>query len=195
RELLDLLGRVLVLDETGPAEAELAARFQQLSAPVMAKGVEDTAFYRYGRLLALNEVGGDPGTFGIEPAALHRHGAHLAEHWPATMLTLSTHDTKRSADVRARLALLSEIPDAWGAALQRWSAAAEGHRGQLGPDRETELALYQTLVGAWPIDVERVVAALAKATKEAKTATSWTTPDPTYDADVEAFVRAVMADD
>ena len=195
RELLELLGRVLVLDEPGPCEQELAARFQQLSAPVMAKGVEDTAFYRYGRLLALNEVGGEPGTFGSEPEAFHRHCAHLAERWPATMLTLSTHDTKRSADVRARLALLSELPDAWSAALQRWSAATERHRGRLGPDRETELALYQTLVGAWPIDADRVVAAMAKATKEAKTVTSWTVPDAAYDADVESFVRAAMADE
>jgi (1->4)-alpha-D-glucan 1-alpha-D-glucosylmutase len=195
RELLDLLGRVLVRDELGPHAEELAARFQQLSAPVMAKGVEDTAFYRYGRLLALNEVGGEPGTFGTEPDAFHRHCAHLAERWPATMLTLSTHDTKRSADVRARLALLSELPEAWGATLQRWSAANDRHRGGLGPDRETELAVYQTLVGAWPIDAERVVATMAKATKEAKTVTSWTNPDAAYDADVEAFVRAVMADD
>jgi (1->4)-alpha-D-glucan 1-alpha-D-glucosylmutase len=195
RELLDLLGRVLVLDEPGPYAEELAARFQQLTAPVMAKGVEDTAFYRYGRLLALNEVGGEPGTFGIEPDRFHRHCAHLAECWPATMVTLSTHDTKRSADVRARLALLSELPAAWGAAVERWSAHNEGHRGSVGPDRETELALYQTLVGAWPIEVDRVVATMAKATKEAKRATSWTNPDPTHDAEVEGFVRAVMADD
>lgn len=195
RELLELLGRVLVLDEAGPHEEELAARVQQLSAPVMAKGVEDTAFYRYGRLLALNEVGGEPGTFGIEPEAFHRHCAHLAARWPATMLTLSTHDTKRSADVRARLALLSELPEAWGAAVERWSSLTAAHRGRLGPDREAELALYQTLVGAWPLEVERAVATLAKATKEAKTATSWTTPDPGYDADVEAFVRGALGDD
>lgn len=195
RELLDLLGRVLVLDETGPPEQELVARFQQLSAPVMAKGVEDTAFYRYGRLLALNEVGGDPGTFGTEPDAFHRHCAHLAQRWPATMVTLSTHDTKRSADVRARLALLSELPEAWGAALARWSALTAAHRGSAGPDRETELALYQTLLGAWPLEVERAVAALAKATREAKTATSWTAPDPAFDADVEAFVRGALGDE
>jgi (1->4)-alpha-D-glucan 1-alpha-D-glucosylmutase len=195
RELLELLGRVLVGDEPGPFASELAARVQQLSAPVMAKGVEDTAFYRYGRLLALNEVGGEPGTFGIEPDAFHRHCAHLAEHWPATMLTLSTHDTKRSADVRARLGLLSEIPEAWGAAIERWSSLTAPHRGQAGPDRETELAFYQTLVGAWPLAEDRAVAALAKATKEAKTATSWTTPDPAYDADVEAFVRGALRDE
>lgn len=195
RELLDLLGRVLVLDETGPAEAELAARFQQLSAPVMAKGVEDTAFYRYGRNLALNEVGGYPGTFGAEPDAFHRHCAHLAEHWPATMLTLSTHDTKRSADVRARLAVLSELPDAWAVATERWAGANEAYRDVAGPDRETELALYQTLVGAWPIHPDRAVAALTKAAREAKVATSWTTPDPAYDAAVERFTRAVLANE
>ena len=193
-ELLALLGRVLVLDEAGPAETELAARFQQLTAPVMAKGVEDTAFYRYGRLLALNEVGGHPGTFGTEPDAFHRHCAHLAERWPATMLTVSTHDTKRSADVRARLALLSELPEAWSAALERWAAANERHRDAAGPDRETELALYQTLVGAWPIAPDRAVAATLKASREAKRATAWTTPDPAYESAVERFTRAVLAD-
>jgi (1->4)-alpha-D-glucan 1-alpha-D-glucosylmutase len=193
-ELLALLGRVLVLDEPGDVEHELAARFQQLSAPVMAKGVEDTAFYRYGRLLALNEVGGEPGTFGRGPAELHEHCTRIARHWPDTMLTLSTHDTKRSADVRARLALLSELPEAWAAAAHRWRGHNEPHRGARGPDREAELALYQTLVGAWPIEPDRVVATMAKATKEAKTHTSWTAPDAGYDADVEAFVRSVLRD-
>lgn len=193
-ELLALLGRVLVLDEPGEVEHELAVRFQQLSAPVMAKGVEDTAFYRYGRLLALNEVGGDPGCFGSTPAQHHEHCAHLARHWPDTMLTLSTHDTKRSADVRARLALLSELPEAWAAAVHRWMAHNEPHRPRRGPGAQDELALYQTLVGAWPIDPDRVVATMSKSTKEAKVHTSWTAPDEAYDADVEVFVRAVLAD-
>ena len=194
RGLLDLLRRVLLLEVPGDAAAELAVRFQQLTAPVMAKGVEDTAFYRYGRLVSLNEVGGDPATFGRSVAEFHRHAAHLAQHHPGTMLTLSTHDTKRSADVRARIHLLSELPSAWRHAVQRWATANEHHRRQGAPDRETELLLYQTLVGAWPIEAHRVVAAMVKSAKEAKVQTSWAAPDQAYDAAVESFVTAVMAD-
>src|SRR3546814_7860657 len=110
----------------------------------MAKGVEDTAFYRYGRLLSLNEVGGDPGTFGRGVDAYHEHCRHLAESWPASMLTSSTHDTKRSADVRARITLLSELPSAWDDALQRWSARNAPHRSAAGPARGHGLLLDRT---------------------------------------------------
>ena len=126
------------------AAAELTDRFQQLSGPVMAKGVEDTAFYRYNRLLALNEVGGDPTRFGVTTDAFHRHNQRIAADWPATMTTTSTHDTKRSEDVRARLALLSEIPDALGAGggplvgpqppPPSLSAGRTGHRVRALPD-------------------------------------------------------------
>jgi (1->4)-alpha-D-glucan 1-alpha-D-glucosylmutase len=194
RELLDLLGRVLLLEEPGDTETELAVRFQQLSAPVMAKGVEDTAFYRYHRLISLNEVGGEPSAYGRPVDEFHEHCRSLAERWPDTMLTLSTHDTKRSADVRSRIDLLSEIPQAWGDAIERWSALNERHRSEAGPDRHAELLLYQTLVGAWPIEADRLVAAMAKSTKEAKLHTSWTNPDPAYDDAVTAFTDAIVAD-
>ena len=192
---LELLAAVLCLEVPGPDAAELAMRFQQLTPAAMAKGVEDTAFYRYGRLLALNEVGGDPGRFGIEADAFHAVMASAAGRQPAGMLALTTHDTKRSADVRARLALLSEDPAGWSAAARELARLAEPHRsGDDGPsDADLEL-LLQTLVGAWPIDVERAVAYLAKATREAKLRTSWTDPDPAYDAAVERLVRGVLGD-
>ncbi len=194
-ELLDLIEAVLLLDQPGEAETELAVRFQQLSAPVMAKGVEDTAFYRYNRLVSLNEVGGEPGIFGRPPSAFHDHCAALAARWPDTMLTLSTHDTKRSADVRSRISLLSEIPEAWWDTARRWAERNEVHRhGGINPDRATEVLLYQTLVGAWPLDTDRLVATMAKSVKEAKVHTSWTSPDPAYDDDVERFTRAVVDD-
>ena len=172
---------------------EFTQRLQQLTAPVMAKGVEDTAFYRYHRLVSLNEVGGNPGAFGRPITHFHAATASTAAHWPQSMLTLSTHDTKRSADVRARLNVLSEIPGSWADAVQRWADCNSRHR--VDPvDRNSEYLLYQTVVGAWPIDVDRVVAFMAKATKEAKVHTSWTDPDRDYDAAIDAFVRAVLAD-
>ncbi len=193
-ELLDLLERVLLGQEPGEVETELAARFQQYSAPVMAKGVEDTAFYRHTRLLSANEVGGDPGTAGAGVEPFHAHNQHIAERWPATMLTLSTHDTKRSADVRARLSLLSEIPRAWTEAVRRWTAHNERHRRDGWPDPATELAIYQTLVGAWPIEGDRLEAAVLKSINEAKVQTSWRDRDEAYEAAVTGFVGAVCDD-
>lgn len=193
-ELLGLLGRVLLLDEPGETEVELALRFQQLSAPVMAKGVEDTAFYRYHRLVSLNEVGGDPATFGGSVARFHQRCARVAAGWPHTMVTLSTHDTKRSGDVRARIDLLSELPEAWWTVVHRWAARNERHRRPAGPDRGSELLLYQTLVGAWPIETDRLVAWMAKAAREAKVHTSWSTPVPAYEEAVAAFTEAVVHD-
>jgi (1->4)-alpha-D-glucan 1-alpha-D-glucosylmutase len=193
-ELLDLVGRALLLDEPGVDVAELAVRFQQLSAPVMAKGVEDTAFYRYHRLTSLNEVGGDPGTFGQPAKAFHDHCRHLVEQWPHTMLTLATHDTKRSADVRARINVLSEVPEAWGDALERWAAHNDPHRRPEGPDRPTEVLLYQTLVGTWPIEEDRLVAAMVKSAREAKLHTSWSTPNAAVDDAVAGFTADVVRD-
>lgn len=193
-ELLALLGRALLLEEPGPAEAELAVRFQQLTAPAMAKGIEDTAFYRYHRLISLNEVGGHPATFGTSPDAFHRHNERMATTWPSTMLTLSTHDTKRSADVRARIDALSEIPDAWAGAVARWVVLNERHWGAHPPDRNAEHLLYQTLVGTWPIEVDRVQAFMAKAANEAKVHTSWTEPDPAYEEALATFVAAAVDD-
>ena len=197
-DLLTFLRDVILLRLPGEPEAEAAVRFQQLTAPVTAKGVEDTAFYRHLRLLALNEVGGDPARFGTSLDDFHRHNLFMAETWPATMLTTSTHDTKRSEDVRVRIALLSEIPQQWALAVRRWAAHNDRHRrGDAGehPDRSAEYLLYQTVVGAWPLEVDRAVAYVRKAIKEAKARTSWITPDPGYEEAVLGFVADVMGDE
>ena len=160
----------------------------------MAKGVEDTAFYRYQPLVSLNEVGGDPGRFGRPAADFHARMAHAARHWPETMLTLSTHDTKRSGDVRARISVLSELPGAWESAVVRWAEQNTAHKQDGWPDRNAEYLLYQTLVGAWPIEAGRAGAFMLKAAKEAKVHTSWTDPNAGYDDALSAFVTAVLAD-
>jgi (1->4)-alpha-D-glucan 1-alpha-D-glucosylmutase len=194
-DLVELLGRIVLLenDERSEHAAELAARFQQTSGPVAAKGVEDTAMYRYHRLLALNEVGGDPDRFGVSPEAFHVACGRAAARWPAGLLATSTHDTKRSEDVRARLAVLSEIPDVWAAAVDRWAALNEGHRTRGQPDRNVEYLLYQTLVGAWPIGPERLLPFLEKAAREAKTHTSWLAPSAPYERAVRDFAAGVLA--
>jgi len=193
-DLFAFLADVLTLRVPGPAEEELAVRFQQLTAPVMAKGSEDTAFYCWRRLVSLNEVGGDPGRFGTSVEEFHRWNRRAAEAWPSTMLALSTHDTKRSADVRARISLLSEIPDHWALAVRRWSAMNQAHKVDGLPDRGAEYLLYQTLVGAWPLPAERAVAYMDKASREAKEHTTWTRPDPAYDRALASFVAGVVAD-
>ncbi len=161
----------------------------------MAKGVEDTAFYRYLRLTALNEVGGDPGRFGLTTQQFHEANAVRQRDWPLTMTTLSTHDTKRSEDVRARLVLLSQCPQQWREAVGRWGAMATSHRVSAGPDPATEQLVWQTLVGAWPLSADRAAAYLEKATREAKDGTSWVHPVPAFDEAVESFVRGVLADE
>jgi (1->4)-alpha-D-glucan 1-alpha-D-glucosylmutase len=161
----------------------------------MAKGVEDTAFYRYLRLTALNEVGGDPDRFGVSIDEFHASCAEMSAQWPMSMTTLSTHDTKRSEDVRARLVLLSQCPVEWGEAVARWSALAARHRLPAGPDAATEQLLWQTLVGAWPLDADRLVAYLVKATREAKLHTSWLAPVSDFESALADFARAVLADD
>jgi malto-oligosyltrehalose synthase len=173
---------------------EFVVRFQQTCGPVMAKGVEDTAFYRWPRLAAQNEVGGDPDRFALAPAEFHEFAARLARDWPATMTTLSTHDTKRQEDVRARLAVLAEIPQRWADTVTRWHDRARSLNPGAGPQPDTEYLLWQTLVGAWPIGYDRVSEYLVKAMREAKTATSWTSPDPGYEAGALAFTRAVLGD-
>jgi (1->4)-alpha-D-glucan 1-alpha-D-glucosylmutase len=188
----DLVERLPELLLDGPPE--IVIRFQQTSGPVMAKGVEDTAFYRYHRLVALNEVGGDPDRFGRPPTEFHAFCAHLARNWSTTMTALSTHDTKRSEDVRARLAVISEVPDDWADAVRRWSAAAQRHRSPAGPDRNAEYLIWQTLVGAWPISAERALQYTEKATHEAKQHTAWVDPDPTYDDAVRTFLERVLSD-
>ncbi|MDQ6648732.1 MAG: malto-oligosyltrehalose synthase [Actinomycetota bacterium] len=190
------LGRGLAeaAGERRPTWSEFVTRFQQTCGPVMAKGVEDTAFYRYHRLDALNEVGGDPGRFGISPSEFHAAAAATQRDWPVSMTTLSTHDTKRSEDVRARLALLSEIPQRWGDAVVAWTAHNERYRAGGPLDRNTEYLLYQTLVGAWPLSPDRALAYLEKASREAKAYTTWTDPDPAYDEALAGFVTSVLDD-
>jgi (1->4)-alpha-D-glucan 1-alpha-D-glucosylmutase len=169
-----------------------ATRFQQVSGPVMAKGVEDTAFYRFNRLVSLNEVGGSPGVFGSSVEAFH--DACLARR-PDGMTTLSTHDTKRGEDVRARIGLLAEVPEEWAAAVRRWTALNARHRCADGPDANLEYLLYQTFVGAYPLPVDRALAYAAKAAREAKQRTSWLDPDHAYEAAVADWVRAVLSDE
>jgi (1->4)-alpha-D-glucan 1-alpha-D-glucosylmutase len=169
-------------------EGQLATRVQQTSGMVMAKGVEDTAFYRYNRFVALNEVGGDPDRFGVSPAEFHVRCAGRVASWPQTMTTLSTHDTKRSEDVRARLAVLAEIPNEWARRLRRWS------RAHPLPDRSLELLAWQSLVGAWPISAERLAAYLGKASKEAKLVTSHVDANAEVDAAIAAWPPQVLAD-
>ena len=159
-DLVEFLARILSLDVRGPLESELVMRFQQFTGALIAKGVEDTAFYRYLRLISLNEVGGDPGRFGVSVEEFHRANGLAQDQWPATQLASSTHDTKRSEDVRLRLHLLSEMPGAWATAVERWSALAAPHWGDAEPDRNVEWLLFQTLAGAWPIELGRLQQAI-----------------------------------
>jgi (1->4)-alpha-D-glucan 1-alpha-D-glucosylmutase len=192
--LFDFLRDILLLRIRGPLEAELVMRFQQLTGPTMAKGVEDTAFYRFNRLISLNEVGGDPGRFGVTPEAFHQACLEAQRRWPRAMLATSTHDTKRSEDVRVRIHLLSEIPERWGEAVRRWAALNERYRRGGWPDRNTEYLLYQTFVGAWPLGVERAAAYTEKAIREAKVHTSWTEMNQEYEEALRIFVGAVLED-
>ena len=177
------------------AHARLIVAFQQVCGPVMAKGVEDTAFYRWSRLVALNEVGGDPDAFGASPAEFHEFAARLARDWPASMTTLSTHDTKRQEDVRARLTVLAEIPEAWAAEVTRWHERAAALATGAVPEPDTEYLMWQTLAGGWPLDRERLTGYLRKAMREAKSRTSWTDPDPEYESQVLTFAELVLEDE
>ncbi|WP_433319010.1 malto-oligosyltrehalose synthase [Micromonospora chersina] len=167
---------------------ELAARFPQLSGAVMAKGVEDTAYYRWSRFVALNEVGGSPAHFGVPPAEFHRFAAARQVRWPASMTTLSTHDTKRGEGVRARLAVLSELPGRWAERVTDWMARA--------PLADPALAhlLWQTAVGAWPIERERLHGYAEKAAREASASTSWADPDPAFEHELHALVDRMYDD-
>jgi (1->4)-alpha-D-glucan 1-alpha-D-glucosylmutase len=191
-ELFDFFRGILLLRHRGQLEAEWIMRLQQLTGPVMAKGLEDTAFYCFNRLVSLNEVGGDPGRFGLSPDEFHAACAEAQARWPRAMLASSTHDTKRSEDVRARINVLSEIPERWMEAVKRWAEINSGYRREGFPDRNTEYLFYQTLVGAWPIKVDRVLAYMEKASREAKTHTSWTNPNTIYDDALRAFVEGAM---
>lgn len=188
---------------------DFAMKFQQYTGPVQAKGVEDTAFYRYNLLVSLNEVGGDPQRFGAPPAQFHEANRRRREHWPHGMAATSTHDTKRGEDVRARINVLSEIPDEWGRHLSLWARINARCRtevdGTPAPDRNDEYLFYQTILGAWPTTpvngvgvrpsaefVTRLSATMRKAIKEAKVHTSWINPNEAYDAAVQKFVEQVL---
>jgi (1->4)-alpha-D-glucan 1-alpha-D-glucosylmutase len=194
QDLIRFIGDVILLRYQGELETEFVMRFQQLSDPAAAKGIEDTAFYCYTRLVCLNEVGGDPGRFGSPPAGFHRSMQEKAGTFPGGMNATSTHDTKRSEDVRARLFLISEIPGEWIRAVRRWSERNEKHRRSDLPNRNTEYLIYQTMVGAWPIGFERLSAYTLKAVREAKRYTSWTRPDPAYEEAVTRFLEGVTGD-
>lgn len=191
--VFEFLNTLLGDQYEGPAAREFVARFQQLSPAVMAKGVEDTSFYLYDRFIACNEVGSQPSALGISAEKFHQFLTHLQTRWPGNLLPTSTHDNKRSEDVRARLNVISEIPDAWDAAVRRW--AALNHQAWRGrePDRHAEYMFYQTLVGAWPISPERAWAYLLKACREAKVRTSWHEPNAGYEDGLREFVEGSLA--
>ncbi|HEU4654251.1 MAG TPA: malto-oligosyltrehalose synthase, partial [Steroidobacteraceae bacterium] len=184
------------------AMMEFAMKFQQVTSPVTAKGVEDTAFYRYSRLVCLNEVGGDPRRFSVSNTALHQANVERAKQWPFSMLATSTHDTKRSEDVRARIAVLSEMPERWKLHLSRWSKLNRSRRkivdSRAAPDREDEYLIYQTLVGMWTADqsseelIERLKAYVVKAARESKRITSWLAPNPEYETALQDFVQRLL---
>lgn len=190
---------------------DIAIRFQQLTAPVQAKALEDTAFYRYARLLSLNEVGGDPGCFGTPLTAFHGRMRRRAHDWPHSMLTTATHDTKRGEDARARISVLSEIPAAWTKAVSRWSTLNRAATGKTGsksaPSANDEYLIYQALLGAWPTELtkgralsrsalkslaERLSDYVQKVVREAKLRSSWTDPDHDYEAACRSFVARIL---
>ncbi|GAA4670192.1 malto-oligosyltrehalose synthase [Amycolatopsis dongchuanensis] len=186
----DLASTVDVIDRQVRADpdGELATRFQQTSGMVVAKGTEDTTFYRYTRFAALNEVGGSPEDFGTSVEEFHASATAREAGWPAAMTTLTTHDTKRSEDVRARLAVLSELPDDFADAVEEWT-------GKHGIDEPSlNLLAWQTLVGAWPISADRLRDYLDKAAKEAKIRTTWTDHDEAFEAAVAAWPEQVLGD-
>jgi (1->4)-alpha-D-glucan 1-alpha-D-glucosylmutase len=175
------LARVLLLDERG--NDEFVTRFQQTSPPVTAKGIEDTAFYRYGRLLALNEVGGEPARFGVSVADFHRANAERARRFPRNLLVTSTHDTKRSADARARIGALASMPDVWAPFAGRWADTAERYM------------LLQNVVAAWPVSAERLEAYVEKSSREAKVHTTWAEPDDAYERAEKRWATGLLTDE
>lgn len=207
-EAVSFLVQVLLLDigDGGPEErarwVHFRRRFQQLSGPVMAKGVEDTTFFRFHRLLACNEVGDDPGRFGVSAASAHEWFAGRAAAWPRSLSATTTHDTKRSEDARMRLAALTAVPRAWHREVRAWGRTNARHRrvvrGQEVPDRNTEYYLYQSLVASWTGSadaeyIDRIESHMLKAAREAKLQTSWTRVDELYEEALRAFVRGALS--
>ncbi|HMD34311.1 MAG TPA: hypothetical protein VKH42_05060, partial [Vicinamibacterales bacterium] len=209
--VFDFLAQLLLKQTklASSAECEELARFigkfQQITSPVAAKGIEDTALYVYNRLLSLNEVGGDPTVFGLEPSVVHEWMRERQRSWPTALSATSTHDSKRGEDVRARLNILSEIPGAWKTAVAKWGAVNRKFKtlvnGRPAPAANEEYLIYQTLVGAWPFDLqpekerafgERIANFLVKALREAKVHSSWPNPNEEYEGAVLKFAAAVL---
>jgi (1->4)-alpha-D-glucan 1-alpha-D-glucosylmutase len=173
------------------APTDFVTGFQQTTPPVMAKGVEDTAFYRYARLLALNDVGGDPSRFSISVDAFHAANVQRAERFPRGLLITQTHDTKRSGDVRARIGALAGMADEWAAQVRRWRELCAPLRHDGAPDPIEEYTIFQTLAGAWPLPPDRLCAYMEKALREAKRNTSWVEQDAAWEGRVLAYCRAL----
>ncbi len=191
--VFDFLLALFTKAELNETEARFIAEWQQFAPAVMAKGMEDTTFYNFDRLVSCNEVGAQASLIGISADKFHEFCHHLSDCWPNTLLATSTHDNKRSEDVRTRISVLSDIPDRWSEALQLWShlnAAAWNHRT---PDRHAEYLFYQTLIGAWPISPERSWQYMLKACREAKSRTSWHEPNLGYEENIRGFVESSLA--
>ena len=210
--VFDFIRRMLLIETNGEPQwyrraiTAFAMKFQQVTSAVMAKGLEDTSFYRYNRLVSLNEVGGDPQRFGVSVAQFHEANQRRAQCWPHSMLATSTHDSKRSEDVRARIDVLSEMPAAWRLSLRRWRDWNRGRKRVIdekpAPSRNDEYLFYQTLIGAWPLErlddtgwnkfVSRIEQYMLKAVREAKEFTSWANPNTEYENALTEFTRATL---
>jgi (1->4)-alpha-D-glucan 1-alpha-D-glucosylmutase len=191
-----LLEKVFFLKFKSPSLRDFIMRFQQLSAPIMAKGLEDITFYNYNRLLALNEVGGSPEHFGTTSEEFHAFLVRKKSQWPGGLLPASTHDTKRSEEARLQLALLSEMPKEWEETLLKLSKAAKKHKTKGMPEANSEYLLYQTLLAVWPEkpSFERLWTVFEKSLKEARVTTSWRHPNSDYEAAANSFLRAILSD-
>lgn len=183
---------LLLTEAADPAAEEFIGRWQQLTPAVTAKGVEDTTFYCYDRLLSCNEVGAQAALLGIAAEKFHEFCHHLSVHWPHTMLATSTHDNKRSEDVRTRISVISEMPEDWRAAIAGWMRLNRPAWGGRAPDRHAEYLIYQTLIGAYPLSFERAWQYMEKALREAKIHTNWIRPNLEYEQNIKDFLSAIL---
>ena len=208
RDILMLKYPVHATEESRLMQQRFVSRFQQVTSPIMAKAVEDTAFYINNRLVSLNEVGGDPEKFGITPSVFHQQNIDRLSHWPNSLLASSTHDTKRSEDVRARVSVLSELPGEWKKHIFRWSRVNQKRKkevdGEPAPSRNDEYMLYQILIGTWPLEmsspdqtsqyIQRIQQYMLKACREAKVHTSWISPHVDYEQAICDFVSGILSE-
>ncbi|MDE2447969.1 MAG: malto-oligosyltrehalose synthase [Gammaproteobacteria bacterium] len=210
--VFDFVRSALLLELAAQSESgrermrRFAMKFQQITAPITAKGIEDTALYRFNRLVSLNEVGGEPDLYGSSVSAFHTDAQYRARHWPHEMLTTSTHDMKRSEDLRARISVLSEMPAEWRRAVDRWRRFNRTRRREIGglpaPSADDEYVLYQTLMGSWPLEEpddagldtyrQRIETYMLKAAREAKSRTSWAAADADYEEALLQFIRSAL---